>query len=76
MINEIIKNDLKRVSQMESGDVMDLLDLDGEDSAEAVKTACAAYVRSNLGKKEITRKTEFGGLSRKSARVVKGGSAW
>jgi hypothetical protein len=67
MIDEIIKNDLKRVSQMESDDVMDLLDLDGEDSAE---------VRSNLGKKEITRKTEFGGLSRKSARVVKGGSAW
>lgn len=76
MINEIIKSDLKKVSQMESGDIMDLLDLDGEDSADAVKTACAAHVRSNLGKKEITRKKEFGGLSRKSARVVKGGSAW
>ena len=55
MIDEIIKNDLKRVSQMESDDVMDLLDLDGEDSAEAVKTACAAHVRSNLISHEVYR---------------------
>lgn len=76
MINEIIKKDLQKVSQMDSDDIMDLLDLDGEDSADAVKTACEVYVRSDLGKKERTRKTEFGGLGRKSARVVRGGSAW
>jgi len=76
VINEIIKRDLKRVSQMDSDDVMDLLDLDGEDSAEAIKSACAAYVGSDLGRKGKTRKTEFGGLGRKSARVVKGGPAW
>jgi hypothetical protein len=76
MIDEIIKSDLKKVSQMESDDIMDLLNLDGEDSADAVKTACEVYARSDLGKKERARKTEFGGLGRKSARVVKGGPAW
>ena len=72
----VIKKDLKRVSQMDTDNIMDLLGLDGEDSAEAVKSACAAYVRSNLGRNEKIRKTEFGGFGRKSARVVKGGSAW
>lgn len=76
MINKIIKKDLKKVSQMNSDDIMDLLGLDGEDSAEAVKNACVAYVGSNLGRKEKTRKTEFGGFGRKSARVVRGGPGW
>ena len=72
-INEIVKDDLTKVSEMDSFKIMDLLDLDGEDSAEA----CKSYVRSDLGKKDRIKKTEFGGFGRKSARtVVRGGRQW
>jgi|TARA_R110000824_G_scaffold351685_1_gene538696 hypothetical protein len=76
-INEIVKDDLTKVSEMDSFKIMDLLDLDGEDSAEAVQEACKSYVRSDLGKKDRIKKTEFGGFGRKSARtVVRGGRQW
>ena len=58
-INEIVKDDLTKVSEMDSFKIMDLLDLDGEDSAEAVQEACKSYVRSDLGKKDRIKKTEY-----------------
>tara|TARA_R100000008_G_C3563861_1_gene157916 strand:- start:521 stop:760 length:240 start_codon:yes stop_codon:yes gene_type:complete len=76
-IDDIIKQDLDKVSQMDSDKIMDLLNLDGEDSAFALQEACKSYIRSDLGKKEKTRKTQFGGFGRKSARtVIRGGGQW
>ena len=72
MIEEIIKQDLKEISQLSNEEVMDAFELD-EDSAEAVKHACLFYVEHNLGKKEPKKRREFN-FGRRSARVTKGGA--
>tara|TARA_B100001113_G_C21062337_1_gene601767 strand:+ start:190 stop:411 length:222 start_codon:yes stop_codon:yes gene_type:complete len=72
MLENIIKDDLRDVSQLSNEEVMDKLDLD-EDSAEAVKAACSFYIRHNLGKMEPKKRREFN-FGRRSARVTKGGA--
>jgi len=74
LIDNAIKRDLKLVSRMQADDLMDILDLDGEDSAIAIQEACKAYVRSDLGRDR--KSNELGVKSRKSARVSRGGPAW
>ena len=74
LMDKTIKEDLKLVSKMQADDLMDILDLDGEDSAVAVQEACRAYVKSDLGRDK--KSNELGVKSRKSARVSRGGPAW
>ena len=72
MLENIIKDDLRDVSQLSNEEVMDKLNLD-EDSAEAVKAACSFYIRHNLGNMEPKKRREFN-FGRRSARVTKGGA--
>ncbi|GEM_PF-6006299 len=74
LMDKTIKEDLKLVSRMQADDLMDILDLDGEDSAVAVQEACRAYVKSDLGRDK--KSNELGVKTRKSARVSRGGPAW
>ena len=74
MLRDVIKDDLKEVSQLTNEEVMERLDLD-EDSAEALKAACSFYVRHNLGQLEPKKRREFN-FGRRSARVTKGGAFW
>ena len=74
LIDKTIKEDLKLVSKMQTDDLMNILNLDGEDSAIAVQEACKAYVRSDLGRDK--KSNELGVKTRKSARVSRGGPAW
>ena len=73
LIDKTIKEDLKLVSKMQTDDLMNILDLDGEDSAIAVQEACKAYVRSDLGRDKKSNELVS---SRQSARVSRGGPAW
>tara|TARA_R110000823_G_scaffold190903_1_gene322497 strand:- start:1331 stop:1558 length:228 start_codon:yes stop_codon:yes gene_type:complete len=72
-MDDVIKEDLNKVTKMSVDDIMEVLQLDGEDSAVAVQQACRAYVRSDLGRRQKNKQEVS---SRQSARVSRGGPAW